>query len=127
MSIIPNGKISTAQILLPLSLVAFTLFLMLGFQTTQIVADRAALQKGLADQEKPLEETKKVQQQVTALAQGTMQLAQKGNKSAKAIIDRMKQAGLINEAAPAAAPGAAGPAPIAPPASAPAPAAPKKP
>ena len=101
-------KITAGQLLFPLSLVAFVLFLLLAFQTTQIVRDREALHQARLQQDKPLEEANKVQAQLEALALGTKKLAEKGDKDAQAIIDRMKQIGItVGGAAPTLAPGAA--------------------
>jgi hypothetical protein len=118
-----DGKITVAQVLVPLSLVAFILFIMLAFQTSQILRDRDVLHQQKSRQDKPMEDTQKVQAQLDALAVGTKKLAEGGNKSAQAIIARMKQMGItVNETK-----GGATPAPAAsttPPAEAPEPATP---
>ncbi|MBV8061093.1 MAG: hypothetical protein JO253_06170, partial [Alphaproteobacteria bacterium] len=60
------------------------------------------LQSVKSQQDKPLEETTKVQAQLNALALGTKKLADGGDKDAQTIITRMKQAGInIGENAPA--------------------------
>ncbi|MGE3623956.1 MAG: hypothetical protein AB7H77_08830 [Bdellovibrionales bacterium] len=101
---LPNGKITPAQILFPVALVAFVVFLMLGFQLTQIMRDRQSMNEAMAAQEKPIEEVRKVQEQLNALAIGTQKLADNGNKPAKAIIERMNQMGItVNPNAPGAA------------------------
>lgn len=102
MFMIPNGKLTNLQILLPVSLLSFIVFLMLAFQATQIASDRVTLKNALAQQEKPLADAQRVQKQLSALASGTVTLAQKGDKNAKAIVDRLKQMGVIG---PAPAPG----------------------
>jgi len=89
-----NPKVSADQVLFPLCLVAFTLFVMLAFQTTQIVRERDALNQAMTQQTSAVEQSQKVEAQVNALATGTAQLAQKGDKNAEAVVTRMKQLGV---------------------------------
>src|ERR1700761_6583237 len=91
---LPNGKVTAAQILLPISLVSFVVFLFLAFQFTQVMRDRDAMHQALAQQDKPMEDVTKLQNQLNALAIGTQRLADGGNKDAKAIIDRMNKLGI---------------------------------
>lgn len=116
-----DSRISTAQILFPLSLVSFVLFLTLAYQTTQVMRDRAVLHDAKQQQDAVLENANKVQAQLEALATGTAKLAQDGNKNAQAIVAQLKQAGITigNQqqqapAAPAADSDAAPAAPAAP-------------
>jgi|GEM_PF-1208022 hypothetical protein len=100
---LPNGKVTIGQVLFPVSLVAFVLFIMLAFQMTQIMRDREAMHQAKAQQDKPIEDAQKVQTQLSALALGTKKLADKGDKDAKGIIDRMSKLGItVNENAPVA-------------------------
>ncbi len=106
---LPNGKMTIGQVLFPVSIVAFVMFLMLGFQLTQIMRDRDAMHQAREQQDKPLDEAKKVQNQLTALAVGTKKLSDKGDVNAKGIIDRMKKIGITvsdNPPGATAAPGA---------------------
>ncbi len=89
-----DNKITTAHVLVPLSLLAFVVFVLMAFQTTQIMHDRTTLTQDRAQQNKPLEDAHKVQSQLEALAFGTKKLAQGGNKSAAAIIANMEKAGI---------------------------------
>ncbi len=119
-------KITAGQLIFPVSLISFVVFIMLAFQTSQLLRERDALHFAKAQQDKPLEESQKVQAQVNALAVGTKKLADQGNKGAAAIIDRMKQAGVtVNGAPKAAIPSVAPIAPAAPAAEEPAKAAPE--
>lgn len=108
-----ESTLTPCQVLLPVSLIAFVVALSLAFQTTQIVRDHDFLQTAKSQQDKPLEETAKVQAQLTALAFGTKKLADGGDKDAQAIVTRMKQAG-ISIGGEAAATGAQPAAPAAP-------------
>ena len=87
-------KVTTSNIMLPLVLVAFTLFLSLAFQMTQVMRDREALHQVKTQQDKPLEDVQKLQAQLSALALGTRKLADGGDPNAKAIIAQLKQAGI---------------------------------
>jgi hypothetical protein len=121
-----DGKVTVANLLLPISLIAFVVFIMLGFQTSQILIERKALHDAKAQQVKPLDDSKKIQAQLDALAMGTKKLAEQGDKDAKAIMDQLKQMGISvgapEQAGQPAAMAPAAPAPVAPaPAPAPAP------
>jgi hypothetical protein len=98
---LPNGKVTIAQVLLPVSLVAFVMFLSLAFQFTQVKAARDDMHQAMSQQDKPLEEVQKVQNQLNALAIGTKNLADAGDPNAKAIIDRMNKLGITVKSPPA--------------------------
>jgi hypothetical protein len=89
-----NNGLSAAQVLLPIALLSLVVFISLAFQTTQIFTDRSTLHQIKTQQDKPLEDTLRLQTQLTALAQGTLKLAQQGDKDAQSIIDRLKKAGV---------------------------------
>ena len=88
-----NG-FTAGQILLPIALIGLVVFISLAFQATQVFRDRGMLHQMKSQQDKPLEDTRRLQAQLTALAQGTLKLAQEGDKNAQAIIDRLKKAGV---------------------------------
>jgi hypothetical protein len=113
-----NNSVSASEILIPVVLVGLVLFLSLGFQTMQVLRDRDALHQYMTQQDKPLEESRKVQAQVSALALGTKKLADGGDKNAAAIIERMQKLGITvgDQPAPGAAPADAAAPTAAPPA-----------
>jgi len=104
---LPNGKITASQLLFPVSLLAFVIFIMLAFQVTQLVHDRSMLHQVYNNQTKAIEEAQRVQAQLNALAMGTQKLSLKGDKNAEAIISRMKQMGITVNMPPGTAPAAA--------------------
>jgi hypothetical protein len=106
-----DNPVTSCQILGAVALVSFVLVLMMAFQTVQIVRDREFLNQAKSQQDKPLEDSRKVQAQVTALAMGAKKLADGGDKNAAAIIDRLQQIGITVGGPPPAAPGVAGAAP----------------
>ena len=89
-----NNSVSATEVLLLTFLTSFVLFVMIGFQTVQIVRDRDTLENVLSQQDKPLEEARKIQQQFTALALGTKKLADGGDKGSATIVARMEQLGF---------------------------------
>jgi len=107
---VQNGKVTPCQLLLPIAITVFAFFISVAFQFTQILHDRTAMKDAFAQQAKPLDDTMHLQAQVNALALGTKKLADKGDKAAKTIIDKMKANGIqVNEGpggaqAPAAPP-----------------------
>jgi len=105
-------QFTTTHILVPVSLMAFTMMLLFAFQGTQIMRDRDALHEAKGQQEKAFVDSQRVQEQVKALLVGTQQLAEKGNKNAQEISARLKQAGIIQTPAAAPAEKAASPAPV---------------
>jgi hypothetical protein len=98
---LPNGKVTLSQVLLPVGILAFVVFVFLGFQFTQILRDRDNMHQAMAQQEKALADALHVQEQLNALAVGTQKLADKGDKDAEAIIQRMNKLGIkVNVNAP---------------------------
>lgn len=82
-------------LLLPILVVSFTFALQFAFQTTQIIRDRGLLHELKGQQEKSFEDSQRLQAQLNALLVGTQQLADQGNKNAKAITDKLKEAGIV--------------------------------
>lgn len=101
-----SDKMTVSRLLVPLAVMAGTMFLLFAFQMTQIMRDRDALHQTIGRQEKPLEESEKLNAQFGGLVVGTQKLAMEGNKSAKPIVERLKQIGVIppQESAPGASP-----------------------
>lgn len=93
-----DGGIEPKQILLPLTMVSFAVLGLLVFNTVQIVQGHESLKQVISQQDKPLEESKKIENQLTALALGTKKLADAGNGNAQGIVDAMQKAGItIND------------------------------
>ncbi len=110
-----QGEIAPNQILLPLTLVSCAVLGMLAFNTVQMVQSHESLKQLISKQDKPLEEVKKIENQLTALAVGTKKLADAGNSNAQGIVDAMQKAGITINDKPNGAAGAGTPqAPVAP-------------
>lgn len=86
------------KILFPLMLLALTLCGILVFQTVETLNQKNGYVEARKQQEKPLEEVKRVRTQVDALAIGTLKLSQQGNADALAVVDKLKKMGItIND------------------------------
>ncbi len=102
------------QLSLPVFVLAIAFFLLTGFQTQQIMIDHSALKRAYASQEEAVKQSKLLQDKLDAIATATLDLAEKGNKNARAIVDGMKARGVTINPKKAEAEGAkAAPAPAA--------------
>ena len=86
---------------LPLLLAVLALFLMLAFQSWQLVRAREALTSVREAQEVSLAEAIKFRDRINALATDTQHLADGGNAAAKEVLEALRQQG-INYKPPAA-------------------------
>lgn len=124
----PNtDKITTTQVLVPMTVMAFSLFLFFAFQSFQVMQERDNLKANMGKLDSALEQSQKLNAQFGGLVVGTQKLAGEGNAIAKDFVGRLKKIGVIMEPkaepmpveapagmVPAGAP-AAGAAPITPP------------
>ena len=78
----------------PLLLVVLALLLMTGFQTIQLSREHELLNSRLQFQTGPLEESRKIREQLQAVATSTARLADNGNENAQRIIDQLQKAGI---------------------------------
>ncbi|HBM90537.1 MAG TPA: hypothetical protein DD400_01470 [Rhodospirillaceae bacterium] len=95
MALISSNKITSTQLLIPMSLMVFTMVLLFAFQISQIMHDRDNLNQTLGHLDAPLAESEKINKQFGGLVQGTQKLAQEGNKTAKDFVGRLKKIGVI--------------------------------
>ncbi len=79
---------------LPVLTLAIALTLFLTFHVQQVLREQANLKQLYAAQEQPLAQAKELQQRLDRLAVGTLRLAEGGNENAKALVERLKQAGV---------------------------------
>jgi hypothetical protein len=84
-----GGELATA-----VGLLIAAMLVLAGFLLYQSIADRHALLATIASQEQPLQQAKRVQAQLNALASATAKLADEGDAGAKQIIDNMKKQGI---------------------------------
>jgi hypothetical protein len=111
------------SVFVPVFLLALTYLAWTVFQTTQLVVERNALQTLRSNQEKQVEESKKVRERFESLSRETQLLANRGNRGAQLIMEELRRRGItITTDVPSQPPPSAAPAPT----PAPAPAEPQK-
>ena len=79
---------------IPMLILGLVLAAWFGFQAIQLRAERAAMTDLRANQEKQLQDSKKLRDSLEAMARGTAQLAAGGNPNAKLIVDELKKRGI---------------------------------
>jgi hypothetical protein len=77
-----------------MAIVSLSVFLLVAFQTVQLVRDHSTLSDLKAAQEPTIQESIKLRQQLEALAGKTAQLAADGDESARAIVEQMRRQGV---------------------------------
>jgi len=90
-----NKNISLTNLLIPITLMALTLFLFSLFQLSQIMRDRDSLNQAVGRLDVPFENAQKLNAQFSGLVVGTQKLAKEGNASAKDIVVRLKKIGVL--------------------------------
>ncbi len=80
--------------LLPVLLTVLALFLLVAFQTVQLVRDHDALIAFRASQQATVQAAEKLRQQLEALAGQTAQLANGGDTAAKDVVEQMRKQGF---------------------------------
>jgi len=79
---------------LPMTITATALFLLVLFQTIQLIRERDTLGELRTAQEPTVQESVKLRTQLETLAGKTAQLANDGNASAKSIVEQMRRQGI---------------------------------
>lgn len=94
-----SRDVETHDFFIPLLLIALTLFIMMFFQSCQLVRQRDLLHTVIANQDAPLKEAQKVRKQLDSIAKSTLQLSTQGNENAKRLVEQLKSQGItINPA-----------------------------
>jgi hypothetical protein len=79
---------------IPLTILAVALFLMVGFQTIQLIRERDNLAEARGTQQPAVQQALKMRQQLEALAGKTAQLAAEGDAGARAIVEDLRRQGI---------------------------------
>lgn len=82
------------SIFLPILLTALAVVVWFGFQTTQLVKERAHLATLQTNQAPIHENAEKMRGQLDAIAAGAQKLADVGNPNAQAIVNALRQRGI---------------------------------
>jgi len=78
----------------PLALVAVSLFLLMTFQTVQMIRDHGTLTNLRTSQETTVQESIKLRKQLETLAGKTAQLAADGDAGARTVVEQMRRQGV---------------------------------
>jgi len=89
-----HEQFNTYSSFYPLLLVAATLLLMTVFQASQLFRERTELTRIAFNQEKPMQESRKVRAQFDAIATQTAKLAAQGNRNAGLVVAQLKKRGI---------------------------------
>jgi len=92
-----KNTITLQSLLMPVAAMAFTMAVFFAFQMIQVMNDRMVLKQTAAQVEAPYAEAQKVNAQFGGLVVGTRKLADEGNEASKALVERLKQIGVIPE------------------------------
>jgi len=79
---------------IPMLILGLVLAAWFGFQAVQLRAERSVMTDLLTNQEKQVQDSKKLRDSLDAIAKGTAQLAAGGNSNAKLILDELKKRGI---------------------------------
>lgn len=89
------GPTGTRQSLfLPLALPFIAFVAWLAFQTWGLLGERSQLSLGIASQDQPVEQAKKLRTALDALAVTTQKLAAEGSASARTVVDELAKRGV---------------------------------
>lgn len=92
----------TLSAFVPVLILALVLAAWFGFQATQLRAERDTMRDLMTNQDKQLQESKKLRDSLDAIARGTVKLADEGNANARLVVDELKKRGVtINPNPPA--------------------------
>jgi hypothetical protein len=91
-----TGRLPRAgtSVFIPLVILTLVTVGWAAFQMTQLMRERDALAVARANQERPMENAKKLRDGLDSLAKQTQLLATKGNAGAKIIVDELKKRGI---------------------------------
>ena len=99
------------SVFIPLLILVVTYVATLAFQTAQLVRERSTLETLHLNQEKPLQNAKKIRETTEKLGRDIKALADAGNKNAKLVETDLRARGItINPQAPPSVPAEPGPA-----------------
>lgn len=79
---------------LPLILTIVSLLVWFGFQTVQLVIERSNLSLLKGNLEEAMQESQKVRTQLETLISKTAELANRGNASAKTVVEELEKRGI---------------------------------
>ena len=91
---LPQPERGERSVFVPLVILALAVAGWAAFQMTQLLRERESLDAARTNQERPMENSKKLRDQLDGIARETQLLANKGNAGAKLIVDELKKRGI---------------------------------
>ena len=85
---------ATMSAFLPVLILALVMLAWFVFQGTQLRMERDAIRDATTNQEKQVQDSKKLRDALDAVARGTAKLADAGNPNARLIVDELKKHGI---------------------------------
>jgi hypothetical protein len=89
-----NTPTPILRLTVPFLIVVVSFVAYLGFQTSQLLQQRALIATAHSNQDTPIAEANKVRHQLDSIAGKTAALATRGNASAKLVIDDLSRQGI---------------------------------
>lgn len=90
----PKRPIPVLRLTVPFLIVLVSFVVYLGFQTYQLLQQRALIKTAHSNQNAPIAEANKVRHQLDSIAGKTAALAARGNANAKLVIDNLSRQGI---------------------------------
>jgi hypothetical protein len=107
-----DNQITSTHILIVLLLLALFFVTTQSYQLSLLLNDRSTLRQGMAAQNEQFDQAQRLQKQLSGLVNGTLQLAERGNKNVVPVITRLRELNVIPAAQPGNNSAAAFPAPV---------------
>lgn len=99
---------STMSAFVPVLILGLVMAAWFGFQATQLRAERDAMRELMTNQDKQVQESKKLRDSLDAVARGTAKLSDAGNPNARLIVEELKKRGVTINPDPPASSGDSG-------------------
>ena len=96
-------QITQTHILGLIAAIALFLTAAQGYQMSLLLNDTSLLRQAIAQQNEPFAQAQRLQQQLSGLVNGTVQLAERGNKNVAPVINRLRELNIIPSPQQAAA------------------------
>ena len=90
----PTSPAATLSAFLPIAILGIVMLAWFAFQAMQFRAERDAIRDATANQEKLVDEAKKLRDSFHAIARGAEELAEAGNPGARVIVEGLKKRGI---------------------------------
>lgn len=90
-----NFQITHTHVLSLIAALAVFVTATQGYQMTLLLNDTSLLRQTIAQQNEPFAQAQRLQQQLSGLVNGTLQLADRGNKNVVPVVNRLRELNII--------------------------------